>query len=255
MTQRSLYEVRERPSKAYSWTAFIIANILVEVPYQIITGLLIYACFYYPVVGVQSSDRQGLVLLFVLQLFLFASTFAQMTVVAMPDAHTASSVVTILTIMSILFSGVLQTADALPGFWIFMYRVSVFTYWVGGIVSTELHARPISCSATETSIFNPPSGMTCGAYLAPLLEHGPGQLQNPSATEQCRYCPVTNADQLLSTSGIFWSERWRNFGLVWVYIVFNIFVTILLYYTFRVKKGSVFSGFRLPWSKTKKSSS
>ncbi|MGG6495547.1 UNVERIFIED_CONTAM: ABC transporter permease, partial [Bacteroidetes bacterium 56_B9] len=28
VTQRSLYEVRERPSKAYSWVAFIIANIV-----------------------------------------------------------------------------------------------------------------------------------------------------------------------------------------------------------------------------------
>ena len=30
--QRSLYEVRERPSKAYSWAAFLIANIVVEIP-------------------------------------------------------------------------------------------------------------------------------------------------------------------------------------------------------------------------------
>jgi ATP-binding cassette subfamily G (WHITE) protein 2 (PDR) len=34
VTQRSLYEVRERPSKAYSWKAFLIANIVVEIPYQ-----------------------------------------------------------------------------------------------------------------------------------------------------------------------------------------------------------------------------
>jgi len=31
VTQRSLYEVRERPSKAYSWVAFMFANIFVEV--------------------------------------------------------------------------------------------------------------------------------------------------------------------------------------------------------------------------------
>ena len=34
VTQRSLYEVRERPSKAYSWKAFLVANIAVEIPYQ-----------------------------------------------------------------------------------------------------------------------------------------------------------------------------------------------------------------------------
>lgn len=30
--QRSLYEVRERPSKAYSWAAFLVANVIVEIP-------------------------------------------------------------------------------------------------------------------------------------------------------------------------------------------------------------------------------
>lgn len=70
ITQRSLYEVRERPSKAYSWKAFLFANIFVEMPWQIATAVLIYACFYYPVVGVQEPQRQGLVLLFVIQLLL-----------------------------------------------------------------------------------------------------------------------------------------------------------------------------------------
>jgi ATP-binding cassette, subfamily G (WHITE), member 2, PDR len=43
VTQRDLYEVRERPSKAYSWKAFLIANIVVEIPYQTILGVLVYA--------------------------------------------------------------------------------------------------------------------------------------------------------------------------------------------------------------------
>lgn len=102
--------------------AFIIANVVVEIPFQIVTGILIFACFYYPVVGIQSSLRQGLVLLYVIQLFIYASAFAQMTIAAMPDAHTASAIVNVLTIMSIIFSGVLQSPDALPRFWIFMCK-------------------------------------------------------------------------------------------------------------------------------------
>ncbi|KAL6409296.1 ATPase [Ilyonectria robusta] len=238
LTQRSLYEVRERPSKAYSWKAFIIANVIVEIPYQIITGVLIFACFYYPVVGVQSSDRQVLVLLFVTQLFIYGSAFAQMTIAIMPDAHTAASIVTLLTLMSIIFAGVLQTPDALPGFWIFMYRVSPFTYWIGGIVATELHGQVVTCSKGENSIFNPPSGQTCGEYLKPFLAQAPGQLQNPQDTEQCRYCAFSNADQYLSGSNIYWSQRWRNYGIFWAYIIFDIFMATALYYVFRVKKWS-----------------
>ena len=47
--QRDLYEVRERPSKAYSWKAFLIANITVEIPYQIILGVLVFASYFYPI--------------------------------------------------------------------------------------------------------------------------------------------------------------------------------------------------------------
>ncbi|KAJ4855726.1 ABC-2 type transporter domain-containing protein [Trichoderma breve] len=251
VTQRSLYEVRERPSKAYSWKAFILANVFVEIPYQIIMGILVFACFYYPVVGIQSSIRQILVLLFIMQLFIFASSFAHMIIVAMPDAQTASAIVTFLVLMSTLFNGVLQVPSALPGFWLFMWRVSVFTYWVAGIVATELHGRQIICSQSELSIFNPPSGQTCGEYLAPFLQQAPGQLQNPSSTTQCAYCQLSNADQYLAGSEIFWSDRWRNYGIVWAYIVFNIFTAITLYYLFRVKKWNNLH-FRLPWKKASK---
>lgn len=106
VSQRSLYEVRERPSKAYSWKAFLAANIIVEIPYQIIAGLLIYCTFYYPVVGIQSSERQGLILLYSVVFLIYASTFGHMCIAALPDAETAGSVVTLLFSMSLIFNGV-----------------------------------------------------------------------------------------------------------------------------------------------------
>jgi ABC-type multidrug transport system permease subunit len=214
----------------------MIANMVVELPYQIFAGILIWACFYYAVIGIQTSDRQVLVLLFCIQLLLYASTFAHMTIAALPDAQTASSIVVLLVLMSLTFCGVLQTPSALPGFWIFMYRVSPFTYWVGGMVATQLHDRPIVCSADETSTFNPPSGDTCGAYMAPFLAQAPGTLQNPDATESCRYCSLTVADQYFAGSDIYWDQRWRNFGIMWAYIIFNVYVAVLTYWAFRVKK-------------------
>ncbi|KAK4209948.1 putative ATP-binding cassette transporter [Rhypophila decipiens] len=240
ITQRSLYEVRERPSKVYSWKAFIIANIVVEIPYQILTGILTYACFYYPVMGTaQASSRQGLILLFTIQLFIYSSAFAHMTIVAMPDAQAAAGVVILLTMMSIIFSGVLQTKVALPGFWVFMYYLSPFTYWISGIVSTMLHGRPVECSLSETLTFSPPPGMnlTCAQYLGPMFEAGaPGLLQNPGALEKCRYCAMSVADEFMAMADIYWGDRWRNFGIMWVYIVFNIGAAVVLYYLFRVKK-------------------
>jgi ABC-type multidrug transport system ATPase subunit len=235
VTQRSLYESRERPSKAYSWIAFMIANIVVELPYGIFAGVLTFASFYYPVVGAsQSSERQGLILLFCMQLLIYTSTFAAMTIASLPDAETAGGLVSLLTLMSILFNGVLQPPSQLPGFWLFMYRVSPFTYWVGGMVSTMLAGRPVECNEREVSVFDPPAGQSCGAYLSDYAAVSGGTIQNPGATSACQFCALSNADQFLSGSNIYYSERWRNFGLLFVFIGFNILVAMFTYWIFRV---------------------
>jgi ATP-binding cassette subfamily G (WHITE) protein 2 (PDR) len=237
VTQRSLYEVRERPSKAYDWKVFLIANIIVEIPYQIVLGILVYISYYYAVNGVQQpSDRQGLILLFCIEFFIFASTFAHMCIAALPDAQTAGAISTLFFSLMLIFNGVMQSPKALPGFWIFMYRVSPLTYWSAGIVSTELHDRMVKCAPAEVSIFNPPPGQTCQQYLAPYMSKAPGQLQNPMDMSDCRYCGVSEADQFLAASNIFYSERWRNFALLWAYIGFNVVVAVASYYVFRVKK-------------------
>lgn len=242
VTQRSLYEVRERPSKAYSWKAFLIANIAVEIPYQIIMGILTYACYYYPVVGAsQSSDRQGLVLLFAIQFYIYASTFAQMCIAAMPDAETASPIVILLFSMTLTFCGVMQVPSALPGFWIFMYRASPFTYWISGMASTQAHDREVVCSSNELSVFNPPSNQTCQEYMAEYMSLAGGKLQNPDATADCAFCSLNVADEYLAGSEIYWDDRWRNFGLIWVYVVFNIAMATVLYYMFRVRKWDLAS--------------
>ncbi|GFF35186.1 ABC transporter CDR4 [Aspergillus udagawae] len=242
VTQRSLYEVRERPSKAYSWKAFLIANIAVEIPYQIIMGILTFACYYFPVVGAnQSPERQGLVLLYCIQFYVYASTFSHMVIAAIPDTQTASPIVVLLFSMMLTFCGVMQSPSALPGFWIFMYRVSPFTYWIGGMASTQLHDRNVVCSTAELSVFDPPANQTCYEYMAEYMKLAGGQLQNPDATSDCEFCSLTVGDQFLAASDIEWSQRWRNFGLVWAYVVFNIFMATVLYYLFRVRKWDLAS--------------
>ncbi|KAK5173259.1 uncharacterized protein LTR77_001940 [Saxophila tyrrhenica] len=257
VTNRSLYEVRERPSKAYSWKAFLCANIVVELPYQVLMGVLTFATFMYvkpivgrvlqislemngllnlpsllasaewandlryPVVGIQSSERQVLVLLLSIVLFIYASTFAHLCIVALPDAQTAGAIVTILFSMTLIFNGVMQAPDG-----------------IGGMSSAMLGGRAVECANDEISAFPPPPGQTCGEYLAPYLRQAGGNLQNPGSTTECRYCALTNADQFLASVNISYSERWRDFGLMWVYVFFNIGVAIVLYWAFRVRKSS-----------------
>ena len=235
--QRSLYEVRERPSKAYSWAAFLVANIIVELPYQIFVAILVWACLYYPVFGAnQSAERQGLFLLYSIQFQVFTSTFAHMLIAALPDAETAGNIATTMFSLILTFNGVLQPPDNLPGFWLFMWRVSPLTYTIGGLAATTIHEREVRCAQDELAIFDPAQGQTCGEYLQQYLTQAPGSLYNPDATSGCEYCSISNGDQFLAASSIYWDQRWRNFGIGFAYIGFNVMAAIFLYWFVRVRK-------------------
>ncbi len=80
----------------------------------------------------------------------------------------------------------MHAPQALPGFWIFMYKVSPLTYLVDGIAATGMHDRAVVCATNEYSRFDSLSGQTCGTYLSDYLATNPGgALLNPAATTQC----------------------------------------------------------------------
>ncbi|EXJ79220.1 ATPase [Capronia epimyces CBS 606.96] len=237
--QRDLYEVRERPSRTYHWAAFMVSNILVEIPYAVLLGIMVFAAFTYAVFGITSGQHQALLMLFCVQFFVFGSTFAHMVVAALPDAETAGQIATLLFYLTLTFNGVLLPSVMLPGFWIFMYRVSPMTYIVNGI-ATVIAGRPVHCATKELSLFQPyPSpGTTCGQYMARYLQAAGaagGALINPDATADCQYCSLRVTDQFLGARDINANDGWRDFGIVWAFVAFNIAAAISLYYLFRVK--------------------
>ncbi|OCT49475.1 hypothetical protein CLCR_05071 [Cladophialophora carrionii] len=241
LPQRALFEVREAPSKMYSWLAFVLANILVEIPYQMFLSVVVWACWYSPVFGIHhDATTRAMMWVFCMQFLLFGATWAQMLIFVMPNTETAGALSTILFTLTLQFNGVLQPPTALPGFWIFMYRVSPFTYLIGGWAGTGLADRAVVCAENELAIFDPPAGQTCGAYLSAYLEGGaPGALLNPSAVSQCEYCPLRNANQFLAGSWIHPSEKYQNMGILFAYIAFNMFAAVVLYYVFRVRRFSI----------------
>lgn len=60
---------------------------------------------------------------------------------------------------------------------------------------------PIVCKESEFAIFDPPSGQTCGQYLA-AWTGGPGSrtnLTNPGATSACHVCQYQRGSDYLYT--------------------------------------------------------
>ncbi|GKZ71138.1 hypothetical protein AnigIFM60653_003613 [Aspergillus niger] len=243
-TQRSLYEVRERPSKAYSWKAFMAANIIVELPWNALMSVIIFVCWYYPIGLYQNAEptnavheRGALMFLLILSFLLFTSTFAHMIIAGIELAETGGNIANLLFSLCLIFCGVLATPSQLPGFWIFMYRVSPFTYLVSGMLATGVSGTTATCEAVEYLHFSPPPDTTCQSYMSNYISTHGGYLENPNATSDCSFCTISSTDTYLAQVNSYFSDAWRNFGLMWVYIVFNIFAAVFIYWLARVPKG------------------
>ena len=133
---------------------------------------------------------------------------------------------------------VLQPAENLPGFWIFMYRVSPFTYFVEGMLVTAVADTTVECSAIEFLNFEPTNGQSCEAYMAPYIASAGGYLRDTTATSNCEFCALRETNTFLESFGLNYGNRWRDFGILWAYCIFNIAAAIVFYWVFRVPKNS-----------------
>lgn len=244
VTQRALYEVRERPSKTYSWKAFMLSNIVAELPWNLICATLLFFCWYYPI-GLYANaaesnsvhERGALMWLLILDFLMFTSTFAHMIIAGIDTAETGGNIGNLLFSLSLIFCGVLASPTALPGFWIFMYRVSPFTYLIGGMLAAAVKNSSVYCLDADFLRFPPPSGQTCGEYLQPYLSRAGGYVENPQSTTNCSLCQISDTNVFLEGVSINPNDDWRNFGIIWAYIIFNVFGALALYWLIRMPKG------------------
>lgn len=51
-----------------------------------------------------------------------------------------------------------------------------------------------------------------------------GYLNNPATTGECEYCQYSTGDQYTATLNVYWGHRWRNYGIFWAYVLFNIMI-------------------------------
>ncbi|PYH42887.1 AtrD, ABC-transporter [Aspergillus saccharolyticus JOP 1030-1] len=242
--QRDLYEVRERPAKTYAWSAFMLANIFADIPWNSLAAVLIFLPFYY-IIGMNhnaeethaTAERGGLMFLLIWSFLMHCGTFTIMMVAGVATAEVGATLALLLFAMCLIFCGVLASPTALPGFWIFMYRVSPLTYLVSGMLSTGLANTSVQCSDLELIIVQPAANTTCESYLAAYMQLAGGAVYNPNATSDCAFCEMTNSNVYLTELSASYADRWRNFGLMWAYIAFNVAAAVFLYWFVRVRGG------------------
>lgn len=242
--QRDLYEARERPSRTFSWKAFIMAQIVVEVPWNILAGTIAFCIYYYAIgfynnasLAHQLHERGALFWLFTIAFYVYIGSMGILVISWNEVAETAAHVANLLFTMSLSFCGVMVQKNLLPRFWIFMYRVSPVTYLIDAMLSVGVANVPVQCADYEYVQLTPPKGMTCGQYMDPYIKMvGTGYLADPDATDVCRFCTYSETNAFLSTVGSVYSRRWRNYGIFCAYIVFNYCAGIFFYWLARVPK-------------------
>ncbi|KAG6908741.1 hypothetical protein DXG01_003445 [Tephrocybe rancida] len=236
LANRNIYEIRERPSRMYSWTALITSQFLSELPWNILGSSLFFLCWYWTVAF--DNSRAGYTYLMLGVMFpLYYTSFAMAVASMAPSAEIAALLFSVLfTFVLTLYvaalippdvadhshsNGVLQPFREL-GWWRWMYRLSPYTYLTEALIGQALGQKPIVCSAIELVTLDPPSGQTCQGFLQTYMNNSGGYVTNPTATSGCEFCAFATTDQFLESSfNIFYSHHWRNFGIFIAYIIFN----------------------------------
>ncbi|KDQ56528.1 hypothetical protein JAAARDRAFT_47935 [Jaapia argillacea MUCL 33604] len=232
---RDIYETRERPSRMYSWTALVTSQILVELPWNMGASTLWFFCWFWTV-GFPSSRAGYTYLMMAVVSPMYHTTIGQAVAAMSANTEIAAILFSFLFAFVLTFNGVLQPFRLL-GWWKWMYRVSPYTYLIEGLLGNALGHTETECSPVEYVKLTPPSGLTCGTYLGNFISRAGGYLTNPTANNGCLYCPYRSADDFLGSNfNIYYSHRWRDWALLFVFVAFNTCAIFTFTYLFRIRQ-------------------
>ncbi|KAI3624284.1 hypothetical protein GLX27_003060 [Malassezia furfur] len=239
---RALFEVREKPSKLYSWPVMVLSALLVEIPWNFIGGTVYWLPWYFliqfPSDSTRSAYSWGLYMLFQL----YYCTFAQAMAAISPNAMIASILFSTFFSFVVIFCGVVQPPDLLPSFWkAWMYLVSPFFWIMEGMLGNAVGGVDVHCAADEMQRIIPPTGESCMDYLrgfsSPQGDPAGGTGYFEQQTDgSCLYCQYRRGDDYLSSVRMHASGRYRDLGIIIAYIAFNTALLFGLFYLFRIHK-------------------
>ncbi|KAI9146800.1 ABC multidrug transporter atrB [Paramyrothecium foliicola] len=223
IARRDIYEVREKKSKMYHWSAFATALIVSELPYLVICAVLYYAIWYYTVGFPNSSDKSGAVFLVMLMYELIYTGIGQAIAAYTPDAVFASLINPLVIGTLVAFCGVYVPFSQIQEFWRYwLYYLNPFTYLMGSMLVFTTFDAPVHCGKDELAVFNTPEGQTCGDYLSDYMQ-GLGSrsnLLNPTDTQDCKVCQYrTGSDYLFALNLNDYYYGWRDTAIVVLFAI------------------------------------
>ncbi|KAF7723960.1 hypothetical protein EC973_001476 [Apophysomyces ossiformis] len=234
--QERMWFRREYASKYYGWAPFALSCIFVEIPYIIFLATIFLFCFYWTAGLDNISDRVGFFYIHFIVFLLYSVSLGFMIAAFSSTPPMAAVINPFFTSILILFAGIMQPPSAMPHFWrSWMYWLDPYHYLIEGLVVNVLDNVKVVCSEGDFIKVNAPPGQTCGDYMADYFASGGlGYLGNPNATGTCDYCQYKMGNDFYETTiGWSFSNRWRDFGILCAYYIFNIFAFMFFVFLFR----------------------
>ncbi|PPQ68464.1 hypothetical protein CVT24_005561 [Panaeolus cyanescens] len=194
---RNIYEIRERSSRTYHWSALVTSQILTELPWNIVGSGLFFCCWYWTV-GFHSSRAAFTYLMFGFSFPFYYTTIALAVASMCPTAEIAGLIFSFFLTFIFTFDGVVQPYRQL-GWWRWMYHLSPFTYLIEALVGQAIGRQQVQCSDMELVTVDPPSGLSCASFLARYIIDRGGYVANPDALSACRFCSARTTDEWLDS--------------------------------------------------------
>ncbi|KAJ6049546.1 uncharacterized protein N7446_007126 [Penicillium canescens] len=192
-----------------------------KLPYAIVAGSVYFNCWYWGIWFPRDSFTSGYVWMLLMLFELFYVGFGQFIAALSPNELFASLLVPCFFTFIAAFCGVVVPYAALPHFWqSWMYWLTPFHYLLEGLVGVVTHNVPVRCVAREESQFSPPSGMTCMEYAGSYAQKAGGSVRD-AGNGMCSFCQYSTGDQFAKSLNIFYSHKWRAYGIFWGYVIFN----------------------------------
>ncbi|XHF96820.1 hypothetical protein AWENTII_000437 [Aspergillus wentii] len=242
---RALWEAREYPSRIYGWVAFCTASIVCEIPIAIVSSIVYWVLWYYPVGFPTDSSTAGYVFLMSMLFYLFQSSWGQWICAFAPSFTVIANVLPFFFVMCNLFNGIVRPYDAYPVFWKYwMYYVNPVTWWLRGVLSSTFPSVQITCDPSEATSFKAPPGQTCQDYAGDFVKNaGAGYLLDPNAMSDCQYCPYSNGTEYMQNLNVHDGDKWRCFGIFLAFVIINWALVYFFIFTVRVKGWSFGMGY------------
>ncbi|KAK0542954.1 ATP-binding cassette transporter snq2, partial [Tilletia horrida] len=262
---RMLFQVRESPSKVYSWIVFV-ASIIVSTieivcvnrsyqqqlyfnalqvtsaPVAIVASIIWFLPSFYLAYYARESWVAGFFYLNTITCMFYMIAFALVLALSCPSPVTAANLLPFLLPVLFVVNGVIVPHNQMPEPWrSFVYYINPITYFIRGQITNIFHNQPVVCNEEDLYTFRVPSGQSCETYAGDWARSTGGYLVDQGAT--CGYCQFSSGDEYANLLDAEYSFKWPDWVIFFSYTIANFAFTFYLYWHFNVKYWGIGKSF------------